>query len=84
MNAQERLLAAMDGEEPDRVPCALSFYRVDLETLIPKGQGLDGIVDVQFVEFPLSPEEEKLRHLAQPYDGDTRLGTAAQVATYTH
>jgi uroporphyrinogen decarboxylase len=84
MNARERVLTAMNGEEPDRVPCALSFYHVDVERLAPPGQYNDGMVDVQFVRFPPSPEEEALRRLAQPYSGDTRLGTTAQVTTYAH
>jgi uroporphyrinogen decarboxylase len=82
MNSHERLLIAMDGGEPDRVPCALNFYHVDVRRLAPPGQYRDDLVDVDFVQFPLSPEERKLRRLAQPYEGDTRLGTAAQVATY--
>ena len=82
MDARERLLTALDGGEPDRVPCALSFYRVDLERMAPPGQAQDGVVDVRFVRFPASPEEEELRRRAQPYDGDTRLGTVSQVTTY--
>jgi uroporphyrinogen decarboxylase len=82
MNARERLLTALDGGEPDRVPCALSFYRVELEQLAPRGGNGDGVVDVRFVRFPASPEEERLRRLAQPYSGDTRLGTVSQVTTY--
>ncbi len=82
MEPRERLLAAMDGEEPDHVPCALSFYHLDLRHLpLPrryrKDQG-----DIQFIQFPLSPEEKRLRRLAQPYEGDTRLGTSAQATTY--
>jgi uroporphyrinogen decarboxylase len=84
MNARRRLLTALDGGEPDRVPCALSFYHVDLEDLALPGQYADGVVDVRFVRFPPSPEEEELRRLARPYDGDTRLGTMAQVTTYAH
>ena len=84
MDARDRLLTALDGGEPDRVPCALSFYRVDLESLAPAGYAQDGAVDVRFVRFPPSPEEEELRRLAQPYSGDTRLGTMAQVTTYAH
>lgn len=88
MNARERLLTALDGGEPDRVPCALSFYRVDLENLARRGGGATGrqlrsnTVDVRFVRFPPSPEEEALQRLAQPYRGDTRLGTVDQVTTY--
>jgi uroporphyrinogen decarboxylase len=84
MNARERLLLALDGHTPDRVPCALSFFHMDLEQRVPRGQDLDGMVDVRFVRFPASPEEEELRRLARPYDPDTRLGTPAQMATYLH
>ncbi|MFC2037763.1 hypothetical protein ACFLYD_07355, partial [Chloroflexota bacterium] len=84
MNARRRLLTALHGGEPDRVPCALGFYRVDLAGLAPEGQPTDGVVDVRFVRFPPSPEEEQLRRVARPYDGDTRLGTMAQVTTYAH
>jgi len=82
MNARERLLTALDGGEPDRVPRALGFYHMDLESLAPPGQYRDGAVDVRFVEFPLSPEEKALDRLASPFSPDTRLGSATQVATY--
>ncbi len=84
MNARERLLVAMDGGTPDHVPCALGFYHVDLEGLIPSGQSPDGMVDIRFVRFSASPEEDELRRLARPYEPDTRLGTPAQMATYLH
>jgi uroporphyrinogen decarboxylase len=84
MDARERLLTAMDGGEPDRVPCALSFYHIDVKDLAPRGEHRNGLVDVHFVRFPPSPEEERLRRLARPYEPDTRLGTPAQMATYTH
>ena len=82
MNARERLLAALDGQEPDRVACALGFYRVEFERLAPAGYDADDVIDVRFVSFPASPEEEELRRRAQPYSGDTRLGTVSQVTTY--
>jgi uroporphyrinogen decarboxylase len=82
MKSRQRLLTALDGSEPDRVPCALSFYHVDIENLVPRGQHRPDLVDVNFVEFPLSPEEKALERLAQPFSPDTRLGSAAQVATY--
>jgi uroporphyrinogen decarboxylase len=82
MNSRERILCAMDGAEPDRVPRALGFYHVDLASLDPHGQSVESWVDVQFVRFSPSPEEEELRRVARPYPGDTRLGSAAQVQTY--
>jgi uroporphyrinogen decarboxylase len=82
VNPRERILTALDGGEPDRVPCALSFYHVDLQALVPAGEYRDDLVDVHFVRFPPSPEEQKLSSIAQPFPPDTRLGTPAQVSTY--
>jgi uroporphyrinogen decarboxylase len=72
----------MDGDRPDRVPCALGFYHVDLESLVPPEHQETQWVDVQFVRFPLSPEEESLRAMVEPYVRDTRLGNVDQVTTY--
>ena len=54
MNGRDRVLIALDGGEPDRVPRALSFYRVDIERLVPAGlyRGDEALVDVNFVDFP--------------------------------
>ena len=82
MTGRERILAALDGQEPDRVPLALAFYRVDGAALAPKGAWRDDLVDVGFVDFPVSVEESELRRRAMPNEGDTRLGSPSQVARY--
>ena len=88
MNARERLLVALDGGEPDRVPRALGFSHVNVHEVVPQGwrwagdDRLDPVVDVRFVRFPPSAEDEALRRLARPFSPDTRLGTPAQAATY--
>ena len=82
MDGRARVLAALDGQEPDRVPVALAFYHVDGGSLAPPGAWRDDAVDVAFVSFPISAEEEDLRRRAMPYDGDTRIGNASQVARY--
>lgn len=84
MNGRERVLVALGGKAPDRVPCALNFYRVDLADVAPPGYDWEALIDVQFVRFPPSPEEEALRREAYPYPYDTRLGTFEQMATYAH
>ncbi len=83
MHSRERILVAMHGGKPDRVPRALGFFHLDLESLAPPGQWRDEWIDAAFVDFTLSPEERELDRLAAPYQGDTRLGTVAQVSTYT-
>jgi len=84
MTSKERLYAAMDGKEPDRIPRAMNFYRVNVEGMAPPGAFRDDMLDVRFVRFTPSPEEEELKKRALPYSGDTRLGSASQVATYQH
>ena len=86
MNPRERLLTALDGGTPDRVPCALAFYALDLQDLAPRHtyrDGLDDLVAVHFVSFPLSPEEKTLQRRIASFPYDTRLGTPSQVRTYT-
>ena len=82
MNARERVLTSLDGGEPDRVPCALNFSRVDVERMAPPGGFREDMVDVRFVRFSPSPEETAFRRLARPFSPDTRLGTYEQMATY--
>ncbi|MFQ5340260.1 MAG: uroporphyrinogen decarboxylase family protein [Anaerolineae bacterium] len=82
MNPRERLLTALDGGEPDRVPRALSFYHVSVERLAPPGQYRDDMLDVRFVRFRPSAEENELRRRARPFPPDTRLGNPSQVTTY--
>ena len=65
MNAREQLLVALEGGEPDRVPCALGFYHVDIDDLASRGGSrspknrLDwrDAIDVHFVKFPISQKK---------------------------
>ena len=75
MNGRERTLAALAGQAPDRVPCALGFRRVDIERTVPPEVRREDVVDVQFVRFPTSAADEDLQRLGRPYAPDTRLGT---------
>ena len=82
MTGRERVRVALDGGEPDRVPLALAFYHLDLGALAPPGRWRDDLVDVLFVDFPVSAEEEELRRRALPYAGNARIGSPSQVARY--
>jgi uroporphyrinogen decarboxylase len=82
MNPRERILVAMDGGTPDRVPCTLAFFSLDLDQLMPPGFDPDDLVDARFVSFPLSAEEELLRSQIDPFPYDTRLGNPTQITTY--
>ncbi len=83
MTGRDRILEALDGGTPDRVPLALGFFAVDGAALAPPGAWRADLVDVAFVEFPVSPDEAELRARAMPFEGDTRLGNAAQAARYS-
>ena len=80
-SGRERVLAALDGRSPTG-PARARFYHVDGEALAPPGAVARRLVDVAFVAFPVSAEEEELRRRAMPYDGNTRIGSPSQVARY--
>jgi uroporphyrinogen decarboxylase len=82
MDARTRILTALDGGTPDRIPCALGFYPLNLSERLPPGQHITGGVDVVFVHFNPSEAEELWRQSARLTPDDTRLGTFAQVANY--
>jgi uroporphyrinogen decarboxylase len=82
MDSRERLLVALDGGTPDRVPCALGFYSVNLGDLVAPADYRDDLVDIHFVDFPVSQEEKALSQRIQAFAYDTRLGTPSQVLNY--
>lgn len=82
MDSRTRVLTALDGGTPDRIPCALGFYPIDITRLLPPGQRVTGGVDVVFVRFNPAPAEERWRQMARLSPDDTRLGTFYQVTTY--
>lgn len=83
MNSRERVQSTFGGEVPDKIPVSLSFYHVDIETLIPVEVDLFEYIDIQFVRFPLSEEEKEFSRLAMPYPGDTRIGSLDQISNYS-
>ena len=52
MTGRERVMAALDCLEPDRVPLALAFYHLDGAELAPPGTWRDDMVDISFVSLP--------------------------------
>ncbi|MBN1918581.1 MAG: hypothetical protein JW889_11790 [Verrucomicrobia bacterium] len=82
MNSRERVLTAMRGGTPDRVPCALAFYHVELEHVPAHGAHLLDLLDVGFASPPLSPHERSLARAMQEAAEDTRLGSPGQLAAY--
>jgi uroporphyrinogen decarboxylase len=77
-----RVLTALDGGVPDRIPCALGFNPVNISALLPPGTVINGGVDVVFVSFTPSQAEERWRERARKTPDDTRVGTFDQVDNY--
>jgi len=82
MNSRERVLTTLAGDQPDRVPVALSFYRIELADMAPPGALVPWDVDVRFVEFQPSASEEEMERFIEHMPRDTRLGRAQLIRTY--
>lgn len=79
---RDRILTALSGGEPDRIPCALAFYPVAFHELAPEGFDLTRHVDAQFVRPEPSPSEQHLTARLECHPLDTRLGSPDQIRTY--
>ncbi len=84
MTGRERILTALDGGTPDRVPRALSFGRVDIKKLAPPSEYRDDLIDVQFILFGEVPGDDELRRLVGESGVNTRLGTVGTLEQVTN
>jgi uroporphyrinogen decarboxylase len=82
MDSRTRVLTALDGESPDRIPCALAFYPVDISSLLQPEEDVKGNVDVAFVRVNPPQVVEVWQQTARITPDDTRIGTFAQVDNY--
>ena len=84
MEPRERVLAALARQEPDKVPKALSFYRVDLAAIAPPGCTEEDLgLEIRFVEFEPSRAEQRFHRYLQQFPMDTRIGSSSQLRTYS-
>lgn len=81
MNSRERVAAALGGSEPDKVPIALGFYRIDLASIAPAGEAQHR-VDVRFVSFRPSRAQEDFQEYTSHLPRDTRIGGPSLLRTY--
>jgi uroporphyrinogen decarboxylase len=82
MDSRTRVLTALSGEAPDKVPVALGFSGPDLASLAPAGEAERYRVDVRFVSFRPSPEQEQFERFVEALPRDTRIGGQALLRTY--
>jgi uroporphyrinogen decarboxylase len=80
MDSRERVLTALRGGEPDRVPCALGFF----------GQSLYGVrdadehfhTDVRFVDFAPPAGQDSFIEYLESLPTGVHVGSRAQLRTY--
>jgi uroporphyrinogen decarboxylase len=80
MDPRERVLTALHGGEPDRVPCTLGFFAQSLFGATDADEYFG--TDVRFVDFaPPAGQDGFLEYLESLPPG-VHVGSAAQVRTY--
>lgn len=82
MDSRTRVVAALSGEEPDRIPIALGFYGVDLAAIAPAGEAERHRVDVRHVAFRPSRRQQDFAEFVTRLPRDTRIGGPALLRTY--
>ena len=82
MNSRERVLTTLAGDLPDRVPVALSFFRIELEEIAPRGASFPWDVDVRFVQFQPSASQKDFGRFVERFPRDTHLGRPELLRTY--
>lgn len=80
MTSRDRVRAALTGETPDRVPCALGFFPQSLFGASDADE-LFG-TDVRFVEFEPPPGQEAFSAYLEELPADVHVGTPGQLRTY--
>jgi uroporphyrinogen decarboxylase len=80
LNARERVLTALRGDEPDRVPCALGFFPQSLFGA-PDADEYFG-TDVRFVDFAPPPGQDAFLDYLESLPRGVHVGGAAQLRTY--
>jgi len=80
VDSRERVLTALAGEVPDRVPFALGFFPQSLFGQPDADEAFES--DVRFVEFgPPAGQDEMLAYL-ESLPPDVHVGSEAQLRTY--
>lgn len=80
MDSRERVRAALSGEDPGRVPCALGFFPQELFGAADADEFFD--TDVRFLEFDPPPDQGAFQSYLEGLPPDVHVGSAAQLRTY--
>lgn len=80
MNARERVLTALRGGEPDRVPCALGFFPQPLFGAADADEYFG--TDVRFVDFAPPQGQDAFLDYLESLPQGVHVGSTAQLRTY--
>src|SRR5512136_670598 len=82
MNSRERVRLALTGQAPDRIPVALAFFPQSLPALGRADPDVYFDVDVRFVEFSPSREQDDFLRYLRRLPPDIHVGNLRQLRTY--
>jgi len=77
---RDRVLAALAGDRPDAIPCALGFFQQPLFGARDGDELFD--TDVRFVGFDPSPDQEDFFSYLDSLPPDVHVGSVAQLRVY--
>ncbi len=80
MNARERVLTALRGGEPDRIPCALGFFPQSLFGAADADEYFG--TDVRFVDFAPPAGQDAFLDYLESLPRGVHVGSTAQLRTY--
>jgi uroporphyrinogen-III decarboxylase len=80
LNARERVLTALRGGEPDRVPCALGFFPQSLFGAADADEYFG--TDVRFVDFAPPAGQDAFLDYLESLPRGVHVGSTAQLRTY--
>jgi uroporphyrinogen decarboxylase len=80
MDSRERVLTALAGGRPDRVPCALGFFPQSLFGAEDADEYFG--TDVRFVEFAPPPGQDRFLDYLESLPPGVHVGSSSQLRTY--
>lgn len=80
MDSRERVRLALSGEQPDRVPCALGFFRQELFGARDADELFN--TDVRFLEFEPPPVQRSFLSYLETLPDAVHVGNLSQLRTY--
>jgi uroporphyrinogen decarboxylase len=82
MTPRQRVITALTGGKPDRIPKTLGFFPQTLEAIDPTPPDDYFALDVRFAEFAATNDQDDFRAYLDRLPPDIHMGSNAQLQTY--